>query len=64
VEDTRVLDYCLKWLGPDRIMWAIDYPYEESAPATRFMNEAPIPDADKEKIFHLNAERLFRLPAA
>ena len=64
VEDTRVLDYCLKWLGPDRIMWAIDYPYEESAPATRFMNEAPIPDADKEKIFHLNAERLFRLPTA
>ena len=64
VEDTRVLDYCLKWLGPDRIMWAIDYPYEESAPATRFMDEAPIPDADKEKIFHLNAERLFRLPAA
>jgi predicted TIM-barrel fold metal-dependent hydrolase len=64
VEDTRVLDYCLQWLGPDRIMWAIDYPYEESAPATRFMNEAPIPQADKEKIFHLNAERLFRLPVA
>jgi predicted TIM-barrel fold metal-dependent hydrolase len=64
VEDPHVLDYCLKWLGADRIMWAIDYPYEESGPATRFMDEAPIPDSDRRKIFHLNAERLFRLPSA
>jgi 5-carboxyvanillate decarboxylase len=64
VEHVPVLEYCLKVLGPDRIMWAIDYPYEESGPATRFMNEAKISDEDKEKIFHLNAERIFRLPAA
>jgi 5-carboxyvanillate decarboxylase len=64
VEHVPVLEYCLKVLGADRIMWAIDYPYEESGPATRFMNEAQIPDEDKEKVFHLNAERIFRLPQA
>jgi predicted TIM-barrel fold metal-dependent hydrolase len=57
-----VLDYCLQVVGVDNIMWAIDYPYLESAPAVRFMNEASISDADKAKIYHLNAERIFRLP--
>ena len=64
VEDPLVLDYCMKWLGVDRIMWAIDYPYQESAPAVAFMNAAPISDADKAKIYHQNAEKLFRLPTA
>lgn len=64
VEHQPVLDYCLQVLGADNIMWAIDYPYQESAPATRFLNEAQISDSDKAKIFHLNAERVFRLPAA
>lgn len=63
VEHQPVLDYCLEVLGVDNIMWAIDYPYQESAPAVRFMNEARISDADKAKIYHLNAERVFRLPA-
>jgi 5-carboxyvanillate decarboxylase len=64
VEHQPVLDYCLEVLGADRIMWAIDYPYQESAPAVRFMNEARISDEDKAKIYHLNAEKLFRLPTA
>jgi 5-carboxyvanillate decarboxylase len=64
VEHAPVLEYCLKVIGADNIMWAIDYPYEQSAPAVKFMNEVNIPDADKEKIFHLNAERIFRLPTA
>jgi 2,3-dihydroxybenzoate decarboxylase/5-carboxyvanillate decarboxylase len=62
VEHQPVLDYCLQVVGVDNIMWAIDYPYQESAPAVRFMNEASISDADKAKIYHLNAERIFRLP--
>jgi 5-carboxyvanillate decarboxylase len=48
-------------LGADRIAFAVDYPYEESEEAIKFMNEAPICDSDKEKIYHLNTERFFKL---
>jgi 5-carboxyvanillate decarboxylase len=52
---------CYLALGADRIGFAVDYPYEKSEEAVQFMKEAPISDIDKEKIFHLNAERLFKL---
>jgi predicted TIM-barrel fold metal-dependent hydrolase len=58
------LELCIKVLGADNIMWAVDYPYQETVEATQWLNDAPISDADKEKIFHLNAERVFKLPAA
>jgi 5-carboxyvanillate decarboxylase len=59
------LKYCHKVLGPDQIMWASDYPYQpEMNEAAEFMNTAPLPAADVEKIAHGNAERYFRLPTA
>jgi 5-carboxyvanillate decarboxylase len=61
VEDPLALKFCVDKLGADNIMWAIDYPYQESGPATQFMNDAPISDADKEKIYHGNAERVFHI---
>jgi predicted TIM-barrel fold metal-dependent hydrolase len=61
---TPALELCIKALGADNIMWAVDYPYQETVEATQWLNDAPICDADKEKIFHLNAERVFKLPAA
>jgi 5-carboxyvanillate decarboxylase len=64
VEHQPVLDYCLEVVGVDSILWAIDYPYQDSAPAVKFMDEARLSDADKAKIYHLNAERVFRLPTA
>jgi len=48
-------------LGADKIAFAVDYPYEDSKEAMQFMKEAPICDSDKEKIYHLNTERLFKL---
>jgi 2,3-dihydroxybenzoate decarboxylase len=48
-------------LGAERIAFAVDYPYEESEEALKFMKEAPICDSDKEKIYHLNTERFFKL---
>jgi 2,3-dihydroxybenzoate decarboxylase len=48
-------------LGADNILFAVDYPFEAGKPAVEFMDTAPIPDGDKEKIYHLNAERMFRL---
>jgi len=55
------LELCIKVLGADNIMWAVDYPYQETAEATRWLDEAPIAEEDKEKIFHRNAERIFRI---
>ncbi len=47
--------------GADRIMFAVDYPMESSMDAVRMVESAPICDLDKEKVFHLNAEKLLRL---
>jgi len=61
VEHTPALKYCIEVLGADRIMWAIDYPYQVSPPAVAWMNSAEISDADRELIFHGNAEQIFHI---
>jgi 2,3-dihydroxybenzoate decarboxylase len=48
-------------MGAEKIAFAVDYPYEENKEALAFMKEAPLCDDDKEKIYHLNAERIFKL---
>ena len=48
-------------LGADRIAFGVDYPYEDSGEALRFIQETTISDEDKEKILHLNAEKLLNL---
>ena len=48
-------------LGADRIAFAVDYPYERSEEAVRFINEAPISELDKERICYSNAARLLKL---
>ncbi len=45
-------------LGADRILFAVDYPYESNKEAVQFMEAAPICDSDKEKICRLNTEKL------
>lgn len=55
------LEFCLSVLGADRIMFAIDYPYQRPAGAVSFMDSAPISEADRRKIYFENAERVFRL---
>ena len=48
-------------LGADHIMFAADYPYENSQEAAGFIDRIPISNIDKEKIQHLVAEKLFKL---
>ena len=59
--DHKVLKYCNEALGPENILFAIDYPYQESVEAANFMNSSPLPEADNEKIAHGNAEKIFRI---
>jgi predicted TIM-barrel fold metal-dependent hydrolase len=50
-------------IGADRILFAVDYPYEPMDPATAWIERAPISEIDRRKIAHLNARALFRLPS-
>jgi 5-carboxyvanillate decarboxylase len=58
-----VLRFCIEAVGADNIMFAIDYPYQTTEAAVRFLDEAEISDDDRRKIYHRNAERIFGIPA-
>lgn len=55
------LKFCIEALGADRIMWAIDYPYQDHPDAVEFMDAARISEKDKQAIYHGNAERVFKI---
>jgi 5-carboxyvanillate decarboxylase len=61
-ESHLALDFSIKALGIDNVLWAIDYPYQPSAPAVAFMDSAPVSPAEREKLYHGNAERVFHIP--
>lgn len=48
-------------LGSDHILFGTDYPFEDIPTATAFLAGAPVSEADRAKIAHLNAERLLGL---
>src|SRR5262245_22192445 len=62
-ESHLALDFSIKALGIDNVLWAIDYPYQPSAPAVAFMDSAPLSDAEKAQLYHGNAERVFHIRA-
>jgi predicted TIM-barrel fold metal-dependent hydrolase len=55
------LQCALSVFGAERIMFSVDYPFSDSAASTAFLAGAPISPSDREKIAHLNAERLLGL---
>lgn len=52
---------CQEVLGPDRVLFAVDYPFEEEVSAVEQAKSIPMKDAVAELFFHGNAERLFRI---
>jgi predicted TIM-barrel fold metal-dependent hydrolase len=48
-------------LGADNILFAADWPYEPNTTAMEFLNKISISDQDREKIAHLNAERILKM---
>ena len=54
------LDLLLE-VGVERIMFSADYPYGSMAEARAFLEQLPVSTADRERIAHSNAERLFGL---
>jgi len=54
----------LQTFGADRIMYSVDYPYSTNERGRAFLDSTSISPLDKEKISHLNAERLLKLAKA
>jgi len=48
-------------LGVDRILFAADYLFESMEEAVQFTDNVPISDIEREKIYHLNGEKLLAL---
>jgi len=48
-------------LGAERVLFSVDYPFESSKDTVQFIDNVQISDADKDKIFHANSEKLFNL---
>jgi 2,3-dihydroxybenzoate decarboxylase len=50
-------------LGEERVLFSVDYPYEETKETAGWIERTPLTDAQREKICHGNAERVLRLEA-
>jgi len=48
-------------MGPDRILFAVDYSAESNMEAVKFIESVKLSNEDREKICHGNAERLLKL---
>ncbi|MCO5969688.1 amidohydrolase family protein [Actinoallomurus soli] len=60
--DQDVFAYTLRKVGAERLMFAVDYPYEDSHVATEFLDAADLTAEQRALVSHANAERLFRIP--
>jgi 2,3-dihydroxybenzoate decarboxylase len=55
--------FCRQVLGADRVLYAMDYPYEYVTDEVRWQDDLPLTAAEKRQFFQANAERVFGLPA-
>ena len=51
-------------IGADRVMFSVDYPFEDMSEAAEWFDGAEISEADRRKIGRTNALKLFKLPGA
>ncbi|AZY50075.1 amidohydrolase family protein [Bordetella avium] len=48
-------------MGPEAVMFSVDYPYESTAQAVEFIESAPLDAATRDQVCYGNAARLFKL---
>ncbi len=56
-----VVKFVASVLGTDKVLFAVDYPFEFNKEAAEFVESMNMSKQDKEKICHLNAEKLLKL---
>jgi predicted TIM-barrel fold metal-dependent hydrolase len=55
------LQCCLQVLGPERIMFSVDWPYASNAAGVEWIRKTPLEPAIREQVMSGNAKRLLRL---
>jgi predicted TIM-barrel fold metal-dependent hydrolase len=58
---TQALTNVILEVGTDRILYSVDYPYEDVVEAKEWLDRAAISDFDRMKIARTNAQKLFSL---
>ena len=58
---TQALTNVILELGTERILYSVDYPYEDVVQAKEWFDQAAISDSDRMKIARTNAQKVFRL---
>jgi predicted TIM-barrel fold metal-dependent hydrolase len=58
---TQALTNVILEIGADRVLYSVDYPYEDVVEAQAWLDHCAISDADRIKVAHANARKLFRL---
>ena len=58
---TQALTNVILEVGADRILYSVDYPYEDVVAAAEWFDHASISESDLMKIARTNAQKLFRL---
>jgi len=58
---TQALSDVILEVGADRILYSVDYPYEDVVEAKEWFDQAAISDSDRMKIARTNAQKLFHL---
>jgi len=60
--DTPALVNAMAVMGADRVMFSVDWPFEDVGEGAEWIDKAAISDADRAKIGRTNAIKLFKLP--
>jgi 5-carboxyvanillate decarboxylase len=53
--------FCQQVLGINRVLYAMDYPYQFVPEEVKVTDELPIGDADRARLYHLNTREVFKL---
>ena len=53
--------FCMEQLGPERVLYAMDYPYQQSSDEVAAYDRMELPPGHKKMLMQSNAERVFRL---
>jgi len=54
--------FCMDVMGPERVLYAMDYPYQQSSDEVAAYDRMAFPPEHKKLLMQANAEHVFRLP--
>lgn len=55
------VNFCQQVLGPEKVLFAVDYPFEAGPETVAAADAIPMSDRERTLFYHANAERVFRM---